>query len=154
MEKAFLGIDAGSSGVKVCAFNFHGELLAKAARDVTIISKTALSHEIAVEEYGLQVEDAIREVTAQVKHIVSIGFSVACPTLVLLDKQGKPVCNAITYLDGRSEAFINQTLGDKKEYVRSLTHNSPGPSACWVGTLGWLQKEQPELMKKSTTSCC
>ncbi|WP_238530748.1 xylulokinase [Pantoea ananatis] len=148
MDKAFLGIDAGSSGVKVCAFNFRGELLAKASREVNIISETALSHEIAVEAYGLQVEDAIKEVTAQVKHIVSIGFSVACPTLVFLDKQGKPVCNAITYLDGRSDAFISQTLGEEKEYVRSLTHNSPGPSACWVGTLGWLQKEQPELMKK------
>ncbi|MEJ1267388.1 hypothetical protein WDV93_08250 [Pantoea ananatis] len=65
MDKAFLGIDAGSSGVKVCAFNFHGELLAKASREVNIISETALSHEIAVEAYGLQVEDAIKEVTAQ-----------------------------------------------------------------------------------------
>ncbi len=38
MDSVYLGIDAGSSSVKVCAFNFHGELLAKASRDTNIIS--------------------------------------------------------------------------------------------------------------------
>ncbi|ENZ8251194.1 MULTISPECIES: FGGY-family carbohydrate kinase [Enterobacteriaceae] len=148
MDKAYLGIDAGSSSVKVCAFNFHGELLAKASRETKIISKSSVHHELDLDEYWEHVVDAIKDVTAKVDNIVSIGLSVACPTLVLLDADKKPVCNAITYLDGRSEGFIHQTLGSEKEFVSSLTHNSPSPSACWVGTLGWLQQQQPELMKR------
>lgn len=148
MDKAYLGIDAGSSSVKVCAFNFHGELLAKASRETKIISKSSRHHELDLEQYWVQVVEAIKEVTAKVSNIVSIGFSVACPTLVLLDKNNKPICNGITYLDGRSESFIHQTLGDNKEHVKSLSCNNPSPSACWVGTLGWLQNQQPELMKK------
>lgn len=148
MNKAYLGIDAGSSSVKVCAFNFHGELLAKASRDTKIISKSSRHHELNLSEYWQQVVSAIKEVTGKVDNIISIGLSVACPTLVLLDKANNPVCNAITYLDGRSESFIHQTLGEDQESVKSLTCNSPSPSACWVGTLGWLQQNQPELMKK------
>lgn len=148
MTEVYLGIDAGSSGVKVCAFNFHGELLAKSLRKTKIISKSTRHHELDLCDYWNQVVEAIREVTAQVSNIVSIGFSVACPTLVLLDKNNQPICNAITYLDSRSEEFIIETLGEKKDHVISLSCNSPSPSACWVGTLGWLQKTQPELMKK------
>ncbi|MEX6369132.1 FGGY family carbohydrate kinase [Providencia huaxiensis] len=62
-------------------------------------------------DFWRKTADAVKEVTSQVKNIVSVSFSVACPTLVLLDKHNKPVANGITYLDGRSEGFIQQTLG-------------------------------------------
>ncbi|MEX9907826.1 FGGY-family carbohydrate kinase [Providencia rettgeri] len=148
MDSVYLGIDAGSSSVKVCAFNFHGELLAKASRDTNIISKSPKNHEIDLNDFWRKTADAVKEVTSQVKNIVSVSFSVACPTLVLLDKHNKPVANGITYLDGRSEGFIQQTLGENITHVRALSCNSPSPSACWVGTLGWLQEQQPELMQK------
>ncbi|WP_369308865.1 FGGY-family carbohydrate kinase [Providencia rettgeri] len=148
MDSVYLGVDAGSSSVKVCAFNFHGELLAKASRDTNIISKSLRSHEINLNDFWKKTAEAIREVSSQVKKIVSVSFSVACPTLVLLDKNNQPVTNGITYLDGRSEGFIQQTLGKDLNKVQALSCNSPSPSACWVGTLGWLQMQQPELMQK------
>lgn len=148
MTEVYLGIDAGSSGVKVCAFNHRGELLAKASRATNIISKSSRHCELDLNAYWQQTIEAIREITAKFDNIVSIGLSVACPTIVLLDKHNNPICNAITYLDGRSEDFIHQVLSDNKEHVVSLSSNSPSPSACWVGTLAWLQNQQPELMKK------
>lgn len=147
-DSVYLGIDAGSSSVKVCAFNFHGELLAKSSRDTNIISKSPKNHEIDLHDFWIKTADAIKEVANQVNNIVSVSFSVACPTLVLLDKEHKPIANGITYLDGRSAEFIQQTLGDDIAKVRSLSCNSPSPSACWVGTLGWLQEKQPELMQR------
>ncbi|HFU3073515.1 TPA: FGGY family carbohydrate kinase, partial [Escherichia coli] len=66
MDKAYLGIDAGSSSVKVCAFNFHGELLAKASRETKIISKSSVHHELDLDEYWEHVVDAIKDVTAKV----------------------------------------------------------------------------------------
>ncbi|QIQ22288.1 xylulokinase [Zophobihabitans entericus] len=147
-EEIYLGIDAGSSGVKVCAFNHRGELLGKASRETKIISKSSRHHELDLNEYWEQTVAAINEMTQRFDNIVSIGLSVACPTIVLLDKNNNPICNAITYLDGRSEDFIHKTLGENKEHVMSLSSNSPSPSSCWVGTIGWLQSQQPELMKK------
>lgn len=149
MKEVYLGIDAGSSGVKVCAFNYHGELLAKAFRETAIISKSSRHHEIDLKAYWTQTIDAIKEITTQFDNIVSVGLSVACPTLVLLDKNNEPICNAITYLDGRSEDFIQKVLGENRQHVISLSSNSPSPSSCWVGTIAWLQSQYPELMKKA-----
>lgn len=148
MKKVYLGIDAGSSGVKVCAFSFQGDLLGKAYRETKIISKSSRHHEMDLKEYWAKTADAIKELTSQFDNIVSIGLSVACPTIVLLDKNNEPLCNAITYLDGRSEKFIQDTLGENRQHVMDLSSNSPSPSACWVGTVAWLQNQQPELMKK------
>ena len=46
MSNVLLGIDAGTSAIKVCAFDVSGKLLAKAQRSVPVITPYPLWVEI------------------------------------------------------------------------------------------------------------
>ena len=59
-HETLIGIDAGTSAVKVCAFDRKGRLLAKAQRNVPLITPYPLWAEIDVERYWELVSDASR----------------------------------------------------------------------------------------------
>ncbi|MFD0466593.1 FGGY family carbohydrate kinase [Microvirga aerilata] len=89
MTEAFLGVDAGTSGIKVCAFTREGRLVAKAHRAVPVVTPYPLWAEIDLDRYWAATADAIREVAARVPTIISIGLATTCPTTILLDEGGR-----------------------------------------------------------------
>ncbi len=153
MPEVLLGIDAGTSAIKVCAFDPNGRLLAKAQRAVPVITPYPLWVEIDLERYWELVAEAIKEVSARVGRITAIGLSTTCPTTVVLDDEGKPLRPGIVYLDGRTDELVHEITGPDATAYQSSTGNRASPSTCWAANLLWLKLHEPERWRKVHRVC-
>jgi len=148
MTEVLLGIDAGTSSIKVCAFSTDGKLLVKARRAVPVITPYPLWAEIDVEHYWELTVAAIREVTARCGTILGIGLSSTCPTTIVLDDQFRALRPGIVYLDGRADELVRETTGPDPVAYQSQTGNRASPSTCWVANLTWIRRNEPEVWQK------
>lgn len=150
MTEVLLGIDVGSSSVKVCAYNRKGHLLGRSARALRMSHPCHLWAEMDADAIWREVALAVRETTAGIDApVVSIGMATACPTTIFLDENLRPLRPAITYLDHRSmdavQAF-SDTFGIAGHFA--VAGNRPGCSTSWLGNLVWLRDNEPEVWKR------
>lgn len=153
MPEILLGIDAGTSSVKVCAFDPNGRLLAKAQRSVPVITPYPLWVEIDLERYWELIAEAIKEVSARVGPVTAIGLSTTCPTTVVLDADDKPLRPGIVYLDGRTDELVHEITGRDATAYQASTGNRASPSTCWAANLLWLQRHEPQVWSKVHRVC-
>ena len=153
MTDVFLGIDAGTSAIKVCAFDTQGTLLKKVQRFVPVITPYPLWVEIDLERYWELLLEALQEVTAQVGTVVSVGLSTTCPTTIFLDAQRQPLRHAMVYLDGRADDIVRAVTGDDAAGFQSRSGNRASTSTCWAANVLWVQKNEPETWKNVRSVC-
>ncbi len=151
--EVLLGIDAGTSAIKVCAFDRGGGLLAKAQRSVPVVTPLPLWAEIDLERYWELVVEALREVTARVGPVVGLGLSTTCPTTVVLDDEGRPLRPGMVYLDSRADELVRQVAGPDAAAYQARTGNRASPSTCWAANLLWLQRHEPQLWHRVRHVC-
>lgn len=151
MEPLYAGIDVGTSKIKICVFNDKGEIVNQGSKDTIVLCPKETYAEIDLNDVLLKVVELLKTVVrGYEKNIVSIGFSVTSPTIVLLDKDLNPLRPGILYLDNRSFLEVHQyseKLGGAKKYF-SRVGNKPSPSTCSAGILNWLRKNEAEIWDK------
>ena len=153
MAEVLLGIDAGTSAIKVCAFDRSGKMLAKAQRSVPVITPYPLWVEIDLARYWELVIEAIHEVASRVGPITSIGLSSTCPTTIVLDADLQALRPGIVYKDGRSDELVHELAGKDAITYHRLTGNRASPSTCWAANLLWLQRHEPEVWSRVKRVC-
>ncbi len=153
MNEVFLGIDAGTSAIKVCAFDAQGVLLKKVQRFVPIITPYPLWVEIDLEKYWDLLVEALLEITLQTGPVTSIGLSTTCPTTIFLNQHHKPLRHAMVYLDGRSDGIVRRIAGDDMGAFQKLSGNRASTSSCWVANLIWVKENEPEVWKNVDKVC-
>ncbi|MCD7896340.1 MAG: hypothetical protein LUG50_06650 [Planctomycetaceae bacterium] len=151
MTKVLLGIDAGTSSLKVCAFSLAGDVLAKGQRPIQLITPEPTWGEIDVDSYWRQVVATTREVLDGFDEVAGIGVSATCPTTIFLDGKFRPLRRGILYLDRRSDelvrAFADEHGGGLNLFRQVGNH--PFSSTCWLGNLAWGRKHEPEVWRKT-----
>lgn len=156
MLKCFLGIDVGTTALKVIAAEYTGRIIAKgyeeypllhprpdwAEQDAEIIWKTLLKE---VEKVSQQMTPEQRE------GLGGISLSTQRSTMVPVNLEGTPLRKAITWMDGRSGvecAALAESMG--KEAVYQNTGNTI--STIWtLSYILWLRSHEYELFEE--TSC-
>lgn len=105
MKKYILAIDLGTTAIK---FNLYNSKL-KEVCNYSIkynLDKSSNFIEFDAEEYWSSCKKGIKELILKSeinpKKITSISLSSQAETLVVLDKDGKPLRKAISWLDSRS----------------------------------------------------
>lgn len=147
-DPVLLGIDAGTSSVKICAIAPDGRMVAKAQRPVPVVTALALWAEIDLERYWALVCAALREVTARAGPVAGIGLSTTCPTTIVLDGDDRPLRPGIVYLDGRADTLLREVVGPDATAYLPQTGNRASSSTCWAANLTWLQRHEPALWEK------
>ncbi len=147
-ELTLLGVDAGTSAIKVCAITRDGRVVAKAQRAVPVVTAMPLWAEIDLERYWGLVCEALREVTERVGNVAGIGLSTTCPTTIVLDADDRPLRGGIVYLDGRADALLREVAGPDATSYQARTGNRASSSTCWAANLTWLQRNEPALWQK------
>lgn len=148
---ALVGIDAGTSSVKVCAFEKDGTLLARASRPVPLLTPHPRWAELDLEAYWTAVEEALAEVRREAGPVAGIGLATTCPTTILMDAEGRGLRPGITFLDNRAAAdvaAIGEAAGGPERFFRH-TGNRLSPSTCSAGNLRWLMREEPEIWRRA-----
>ncbi len=146
-----LGIDAGTSAIKVCAVTDDGRVLARAQRAVPVVTAQPAWAEIDLELYWSLCCEAIREIAVQ--HgpaIIGVGLATTCPTTILLDAQDRPLRPGIVFLDGRAQAFLDAVVGPDPLATLTETGNRASPSTCWAANLAWVRRHEPQVWAQTT----
>lgn len=147
-----MGIDIGTSSVKAALLERSGKLAGAVGKKYGISIPALGWAEQDPEEWWEAAKAAVAEVLrvcgvtgGQVK---GIGFSGQMHGLAALDKDGKPVCPAIIWMDQRSgpeSAEIHKMM--EEHGLSRLLMNRPIPGTL-ICTLFWLKRHEPALLEK------
>ena len=101
MGPLYVGIDVGTSNIKICVFNCKREIVSYGSRDTVVLSPKEGYMEIDLKDVLSKVVELLRIVVEGYEQdVVSIDLATS-PTIVLLDKKLKTPAPGILYLDNR-----------------------------------------------------
>ena len=101
IRQMFVGIDVGTSGVRVLMSGPDGTVIAQSAQSLRGDRSAAGRHEQSPEEWWIAVCDACRQLPHAPK-VAGIAVTSTSGTLVVAGAAGEPLRPAIMYDDGRS----------------------------------------------------
>ncbi|SKA73516.1 xylulokinase [Clostridium sp. USBA 49] len=148
----FLGIDLGTSSVKIVIMNEQGQVTASVSKDYDVIYKKVGWAEQRPEDWWNATKDGIREViknsNTDGKSIKGVGFSGQMHGLVLLDKYGNVLRPAILWCDQRTQEecdYLNYEIGQKNI---SLYTGNKALTGFTAPKLLWVKKHEKEIFNK------
>ncbi|MGA5536360.1 xylulokinase [Mycolicibacterium nivoides] len=120
-DQVHVGVDLGTSSLKVVAVGPDGTVRATARRNYPTGRPEPLAAEQDPRHWWNALAATLAEVAAAVPagRWAGIGLSAMLPTLVALDAAGSPTAPAITWEDGRAESeagWLRDAIGDDRLY--------------------------------------
>lgn len=148
-----LSVDLGTTALKVALFDKEGKLLALSRREYKLLTPTALSVELEIETYWDAFKEGVGEVLklAEVdpKRIGALGISAQGETLILIDKDGRPLRNAIVWLDNRAQEEAEILA---KEFGDEASHKITGQVKIvptWPASkIFWIKRNEKDISRK------
>lgn len=154
---SFIGIDLGTTGSKVVAFNRGGEILVHAYREYPLIASYPGQAELDAKAVWLSLRDSIREVATQLEGYdppQCIAVSTLGEAVVPLAVDGAELANAIVSFDNRSlSQFRWFSERVEPETVYDITGLHPLPHYT-IFKLMWWREQQPDLYKNAWKFLC
>jgi len=150
-----ISVDLGTTAIKVALFDSAGRVVAKSTQEYTLLTPTTLSVELPVETYWLAFRAGVAEVLGRSRvraaSVRALGISAQGETLILAGADGKPLRNAIVWLDNRAQKeaeALNREFGEEVTY-RTTGQVSIVPT--WpAAKLAWVRANEPQVFKKTT----
>ncbi|MGH4139374.1 xylulokinase [Clostridium sp.] len=138
----FLGIDLGTSSVKVIVMDCNGKVINNVSKNYEISYPNIGWAEQNPEDWWYSTKECIKEVIAQSGlesvEITGIGFSGQMHSLVLLDKDNEVLMPAILWCDQRTQEecdYLNDVIGKDKlsKYTGNMALTGfTAPKVLWV----------------------
>lgn len=142
-----LGIDLGTSSVKVLLADTAGRAVATATAEYPILQPQPQHAEQNPADWWRATVQAVRAVLAEAPaaQVAAIGLSGQMHGVVLLGSDGQPVANAVIWPDQRSQRQVQEiTSLVGASHLYSIT-GSPVSTGFLAASVRWFQQEQPRL---------
>lgn len=149
----YLGIDLGSTNIKVAIYDEKLNLVDRQSRPVVYIRDNGYV-EFDAYLYVRQLEALLSDMLRAngVRSVRQMAFTGQAESLVVLGKDGMPLMNAISWMDERSAKECAE-LGEK--FSPELCEKVTGQMAVlptWPATkILWLKRNRPEIFDKADT---
>ena len=148
----YIGVDLGSTNLKAALYDENLSCIDQKSLPVVYIRQGEFI-EFDGEKYFDDLVTVLRELTDAHPGVVDqIAFTGQAESLVCLDKTGKPVYNAISWMDERSGAECALL---EKEFTSAECHAKTGQQAVlptWPATkILWLKRNRPEIFENVAT---
>ena len=146
----YIGIDLGTSAVKMLLMDANGDIIKSIAKEYPIYFPQNGWSEQDPQDWWNAVKAGIQEITAfcDKSNIKGISFGGQMHGLVMLDENDKIIRPAILWNDGRSAKqckYLNNEIGKKKltEYTANIAFAGfTAPKILWV------RENEPENFKR------
>lgn len=159
MSKYIIGIDSGTSVVKAAIFDMRGEQLLVSARNTPVIEETFGWSEYDLnrdwEETRLCLKELMEKAAAEnitSDQIAAVGVGGKGQGVGLLDKEMKPLRNAILWNDSRCSDMKNEWI--KPNGIMEQIHEISGNwlySGNILMLLPWLKMNEKEILDQAVT---
>jgi xylulokinase len=154
VEPLLLGIDVGTSSVKAVLLDLRGNLCAVCQAEYPLHHIRPAWVEQEPEDWWRATCQAVREALAKVprasERVLGLAVSSQAPTLLPLDRSGRPLRPAMIWMDRRAEseaARLAELLG--ADEIHRITGNRP--DAFYVAArLLWLRNHEPEVLRRTS----
>lgn len=152
MAKCILSLDLGTTAIKVAVVSLEGKLLATSTQEYKLLTPDTLSVELPPEQYWTAFKAGIKEALAKsgVKgdDLACLGISAQGETLIVIDKDGKPLRNAIVWMDNRAQEEAEEL---DKVFPPEVTYKVTGQVKIvptWPASkLLWLKHHEPTTFR-------
>lgn len=148
----FLGIDLGTSSVKIVIMNENGQVVASNSKEYDVHYPKLGFAEQDPEDWWNAVKEGLKEIVCktdfQYKSIDGIGLSGQMHGLVLLDKDYNVLRPAILWCDQRTQEecdYLNNEIGRDK---LSLYTGNKALTGFTAPKLLWVKKHEPHIFSK------
>ena len=149
----FLAVDLGTTGCRSILFNEKLLPIGSSYEEYGLITtKENYIEQDAELWWTLTLQTAkaaIAETGIDPKEIRGISISSQGITIVPVDKDCKPLCNAISWLDARCEEEIEQIRAHYSAEVITANTGKPLHPYYTLPKILWLQKHEPDLIEKA-----
>lgn len=153
MDRVYLGLDIGTTGIKAVVFNRAGQPLGIGLAEYTLETPSPDIVELPAEQYWESTCQAISQALSASAvpstSVCAVGVTGQAETLVLLDVEGRPLRKAIVWLDNRAAAeakAMTEHFGDERLF-RLSGQNEMLP--CWPAPkLLWLRNHEPDVFAR------
>lgn len=151
--KYVIGVDLGTSAVKILLVNQNGEVCHEVSKSYPLMIERSGYSEQNPEEWVEKTNSGLAELIEQfdgdVKDIEGISFSGQMHGLVLLDKDNKVLRNAILWNDTRTTKQcqeIYDVVGKQK--LLEITKN-PALEGFTLSKILWVKENEPEIFEQA-----
>lgn len=153
MADIYLGIDLGTSSVKVGAYTAKGEQIALASRGYAMLVEEPGMFELEPEAVCAAAIAALTECAQAVnlrgRAVKAISFSTQLHSLLAVDEELRPLTNVMTWADVRGEALSSE-IQDALD-IYGIFHRTAARvehPVFWPLKLFWLRGRRPELFRR------
>ena len=145
-----LGADLGTTAIKVALFDEKGKKISDSTQEYMLYTPTPLIVELGAEVYWnafkTGVAESLKQAGVAAEDIVSLSISAQGETLLLLDKDGKPLRNAIVWMDNRAQEESDDL---EKHFSNETIHSITGQVAMlamWpAAKILWLKNHERQV---------
>jgi D-xylulose kinase len=152
--ETILAFDLGTTALKCALHDLHGKVIAKASVEYELITPDADSVEMEPETYWKAFKSALGQVLKdsgmKTADIRALGISAQGETLILADKNGKPLRRAIVWLDNRAQREANELaerFGNQQAY--EITGQVKLVPTWPASKILWIKKHEPKIFEKT-----
>lgn len=146
----YLGIDLGTSGVKVIILDNNDKIVEQASASLEVSRPAPLWSEQEPSDWWQATNNAMAQLKTKnsdaLSSVVAIGLSGQMHGATLLDDKNAVIRPAILWNDGRSEQQC-KTIEAREPSTRSITGNIAMPGFT-APKLVWLKENEPENFTK------
>lgn len=142
-----LAIDIGTTNCKAVVFDAKGQVISALKNGYATFSDDDGKSEQKPDDVFNVVLELISESFKKNQTISAVSFSAAMHSLIAIDKQGKPLTNAIMWADTRSR---QQAESLKATETGTIIYNKTGTPIHPMSPLCkiiWLREEMPDLFE-------
>ncbi|MEA4812462.1 MAG: FGGY family carbohydrate kinase [Anaerolineaceae bacterium] len=153
-----LSVDLGTTSIKLAVFSPSGQILASSTQEYALSTKNLTWVECSEETYWNAFVNGLKALFTQnsalAASIKALGISAQGETLFFMDKNGKPLRDAIVWMDSRANdesSEMKNFFGDEKCFeVTGQVEFSP----CWpAAKILWVRKNEPEIFAAADKFC-
>jgi sugar (pentulose or hexulose) kinase len=153
LNEYIIGLDLGTTALKISLFDNEGKVKGLSTQEYNLITPKPNWVEEDVEVYWHAFKKGLEQLRSRVKfnpdEIKALGFSAQGETLIFLGHDGKPLSNAIVWLDNRA---IEQAEIFRKKFGDTECYRVTGQvsfEACWPASkILWLKQNNKALFEK------
>ncbi len=152
--ETLLAFDLGTTALKCALHDLRGNVIAKAAVEYQLITPETDAVEMEVETYWQAFKSALGKVLAESRanpsDIKAIGVSAQGETLILVDRNGRPLRRAIVWLDNRAQREADE-LGEKFGHHRAyqITGQVKLVPTWPASKILWIRKHETQVFQRT-----
>jgi len=151
----YIGLDAGTSGIKALAFDEAGNVLAASHCDYPLITPQDGWSELSPEDIWNGARHVLSDVAAQLdRPVQAIAVSSTAQAVVPVRADGRPLYRFITTVDSRTFAenrWWQEHYDEKEMFARTGLPFSP---IYTVNKIMWLRQHEPEAFQNTWKFFC